>query len=144
MGTAYYVWTSHDCHGQCRRQTRFGAPTQIMGRLDRSYCCWRTAVRKAGAAARYGAQRGSHPVGLEPTHGLPTRFDRDRPAQAHTPTQWQILRIAGRKYGLRANPRSGDAYGDRSKNASPRSEDAVVQGRPDGALSILGSRTYLG
>ena len=28
---------------------------------------------------------------------------------------WQVLRVAGRKHGLRADPRSGDAYGDRGK-----------------------------
>ena len=30
------------------------------------------------------------------------------------------------------------------KAPGPRSEDAVVQGRPDGALAILGRRTHLG
>ena len=60
----------------------YAARAQIVRRLDRSHRRWRTAVREARAAARYGAQRRSHPVGLEPSHGLLARFDRDRPAQA--------------------------------------------------------------
>ena len=92
---------------------RLGAErARFVGRLDRSHRRRRTAVREAGAATGYGAQRRSHPVGLEPPHGLPARFDRDRPAQAYALPQWQALRIAGRKHGLRADPRSRDAYGD--------------------------------
>ena len=82
VGQAHHGRTSHDPDGQRPRQTRDAARAHIVRRLDRSYRRWRTAVRQAGAAARDGAQRGPHPVGLEPPHGLPARFDRDRPAQA--------------------------------------------------------------
>ena len=144
MGATHPIRASPDANGPRHHPARCAARAQLVRRLDRSDRRGRAAVRDAGAAARDRAQRRPHPLGLEPPHGLPPRLDRDRPAQPHDQSQRQILRVTREQHGLRADPRSHHAYGDRGAAPGARSEDAVPSDRSDGALAVLGSGTDLG
>ena len=136
-----------------RRITAGQAMTQMvngLGRLDTQraltlFADWTDRI----AAGELPFAKPERPQGMErnvvltlwdwsrPTAYLHDLIGTDRRTADALP-QWQVLRVAGRKHGLRADPRSGDAYGERGQSAGPRSEDAVVQGGADGALAILG------
>ena len=143
---AHPVRTGDDPDGQRRRPTRC--------RSARSTCGPIGPIASPPASCR--SRKPERPQGIERNVVLtlwdwsrPTAYLHDligdRPAQADALRQRQALRLAGRKHGLRADPRSGDAYGDRGEASGARSEDAVLarttrwRRRPTGEPSRSGT-----
>ena len=99
---------------------------------------------QAAAAARPGAQRRHHAVGLLRSEALSPRHHGDRQAQADAQSKRPDLRRGRELDRHHPGPRSGVAQGVKLQDAGARSEDAVAQGRSARAFALLGRGGDLG
>ena len=144
LGAPHPVRAGRDADDHRDRPARCAARVQTVRRLDRPDRGRRTAVCAAAAPAGHRAQRRHHPVGLGRPEGLPPRRDLDRPAQSHGQRQRPDLRGLGGEHRFHPDARPGAQHRHGSETPGPRSEDAVLEGRSDGPVAVLGRGADLG
>src|SRR2546425_1013261 len=96
------------------------------------------------AAARRGAQRRHHALGLGRAQGLPPRRGLDRQAQSAGQRQRSDLRRYRGEHGSLPGARPREAQGDAGEDAGARSQHALVEAECDAPVTVLGPRADLG
>ena len=145
LGAPHPVRPGHDQHDQHDQPLRRAAGARLFRGLDRPRRQGRTAVRQARPAARASSATSSSRCGTGAAR-RPTCTTRSRPTgaiRASTPTARSTVRRNIRPTGSRSSIRSPTRRSE-VKISRARSQDAVVEGRPDGAVALLRRRDDLG